>query len=109
MITRSRFVFLILSIVIPLLYLSMYLPIWGGKELLLENSGALGIVLFAFQCLCIVFATVRLCFDKMRNSDRCLVTLASTFFFIASLVITVLVGYFFVLELLNVPWFPAQR
>ena len=107
--TTGQWIFLILSLIVPLIYLSMYLPIWNGKELLLANSGTPGIVIFVFQCICIVFAILCLCFDKIRNGDSCLLTLASAFFFIASLALTLLTGFFFILELFGVPWFPAQR
>ena len=108
-IIRGRLVFLILSIIIPFLYLSMYLPIWNGKELVLANSGKLGIVFFVFQCICLLYAILCLCFNKIRNSNSCLLSFVSFFFFITSLVITVFFGYIFILELLNVSWFPAQR
>lgn len=107
--TRGHWVFPILSLVVPLLYLSMYLPIWNGKDLLLTNSGTPGIVLFIFQCISLVFAVLRLCFTKLRNEDSCFLTLVSASLFIASLVLTLFTGFFFMLELFNVPWFPAQR
>ena len=107
-VTKGRWAFLILSVIIPLLYLSMFLPVWNGKELLLTNSGALGTALFIFQCICLAFAFLRLCWNKIRNKDGWL-NVAAACFFIISLVITLFVGYFFVLELFNVPWFPAQR
>ena len=106
--TKGRWAFLILSAIIPLLYLSMFLPVWSGKELLLTNAGALGTALFVFQCICLAFALLRLCRGEIRHSDGRLNVVAACFF-ILSLVITLFVGYFFVLELLNVPWFPAQR
>ena len=107
--TTGRWIFLTLFLIVPLLYLSMYFPIWNGKALLLANSGKPGIIVFVFQCICLVFAILCLCFDKLRNGDSCLLTLMTAFFFIGSLALTLFVGYFFVLELFGVPWFPAQR
>ena len=107
--TTERWIFLILSVIVPLFYFSMYFPIWNGRELLLVNSGKLGIIFFVYQCTCLVFAILRLSFSKLRNTDSCLLTLLRAFFFITSLALTLFVGYFFALELLGVPWFPAQR
>lgn len=107
--TIGRWIFLILSLIVPFLYLSMYFPVWNGKELLLVNSGTLGIVLFVFQCVSLLFAILCLCFAKLRNSDSCLLFLVEAIFFIASLAITGFCWFFFIMELLNVPWFPAQQ
>jgi len=106
--TTGCLIFSILSLIVPLVYLSMYLPVWNGKELILANSGP-GIVFFSFQCICLMFAVVCLCFEKIRNSDGCLLIFISAFLFAASLLLTLFTGFFFVLELLSVPWFPAQR
>ena len=100
--------FPVLLLIVSLVYLSMYLPFWNGKEWILANSGP-GIVFFAFQCICVIFAVVCLCFKKIRTSDGCLFTLISAFLLVASLLLTLFIGFFFVLELLSVPWFPAQR
>ena len=110
--TTGRWIFLILSLIVPILYLSMYFPIWNGKELLLENlvnSGTLGIAIFVFQCICLLFAILCLCFAKLRNSDSCLLFLIEAIFFVVSLAITCFCWLFFVMELLNIPWFPAQQ
>lgn len=107
--SKEQCIVAILSILAPLLYLSMYLPIWGGKELLLANSGKPGIILFVFQCICLVIAILRLCLAKVRDSDSCLLTSVLAFFMVSSLVITCFFGFFFMLELFNVPWFPAQE
>ncbi len=106
--TIGRWIFLILSLIVPLLYLSMCFPIWNGKELLLANSGTLGIVLFVFQLVILLFAILCLCFAKFRNSDSCLLFSIEAIFFIASLAITCFCWFFFILELFNVPWFPSQ-
>ena len=107
--TTSRWIIIVLSIIAPLLYLSMYCPIWNGKELYLAKSGTFGIILFIFQCICLVFAIVHLCFTKLRNSDSCLLTPVTMFLFIASLTLTCFYGFFFMLELFNIPWFPPQQ
>ena len=105
----SRWIFLILSLIVPCVYLSMYLPIWNGEELLLANSGKLGLILFVFQCMCLIFAIVCLCSDKVRNGDCWPLTFALGFVLVVSLALTLFFGSFFVLELSGVPWFPAQR
>ena len=107
--TTGRWIFLILSLVVPLLYFSMYLPIWNGKELVLANSGTPGIIFFVFQCICFMFTISRLFVTKIRGEDNCLLTCVETGIFVTSLALTCFVGYFFVLELLGLPSFPAQR
>lgn len=100
---------LIFCLTVPLIYFLMYLPIWNGKELLLANSGKIGIIFFVYQCICLVFAILRLSFAKLRNADSCLGISVSAFFSFTSLAITLFVGYFFLLELFGFPSFPAQR
>ena len=108
-ITKGRWIFLIFALLVPLLYFSMYLPIWNGKELILSNSGTPGIIFFAFQSICFVFVILCLSVAKLRNGDGCLLTSIGAFLFLASLALTCFTGYFFVLELLGLPSFPAQR
>ena len=105
----SRWTFLIVSLVVPLLYLSMYFPIWNGKEFLLANADIGHVILFTFQCICLVLAILQLLFPNFRNSDHRLLTLVFAFLFVCSLTLTCFVGFFFMLELFNIPWFPAQR
>ncbi len=106
---KGYWVFSILSLLVPLLYLSMYLPIWNGKGLSLANPGVLPLILFIFQCICVIFAILRLVIVNLRNSDNCLMTFVSGFFFVCSLVLTCFFGFIFMLELFNIPWFPAQQ
>ena len=100
-------IILFLSVIAPLLYISMYLPIWNGKEL--ELKGVLATVLFVFQCISLVLALLQVLSAKLRNSDSCLLMLVFGLFFIGSLLLTCLVGLLFILELFGIPWFPAQR
>ena len=99
-------IILFLSIISPLLFLSMFLPIWNGKELELE--GVLATILFVSQCISLVLAILQLLFVKLRNSDSCLLTLVFGLFFISSLLLTCFYGFLFILILLDIPWFPAQ-
>ena len=108
-VTKGRWAFLILAVLVPLFYFSMYLPIWNGKELILANSGTPGIIFFIFQSICLVFAILCLSVAKFRSEDHCLMTGVGVFLFIASLALTCFAGYFFTLELLGLPSFPAQR
>ena len=85
----------------------MYLPIWNGNELELE--GVLVTILFVFQCISLVLAILQLLSAKLRNSNSCLLMLVFGLFFIGSLLLTCFVGFLFILTLLNIPWFPAQR
>ena len=99
-------IILFLSIIAPLLYIFMYLPIWNGKELELEG---VAIILFVSQCISLVLALLQLLSAKLRNSDSCSLTLVLGLFFISSLLLTCFVGFIFTLELFNIQWFPAQR
>lgn len=99
-------IILFLSIIAPLLYIFMYLPIWNGKELELEG---VAIILFVSQCISLVLAVLQLLSAKLRNSDSCLLTLVFGLFFISSLLLTCFGGYIFIMELFGIPWFPAQR
>ena len=100
-------IILFLSIIAPSLYILMYLPIWNGKEFLLNDVWPN--IAFLFQCISIVLAILQLLFVKLRNSDSCLLTLVFGSFFVGSLLLMCLGGYIFTLELFNIPWFPAQR
>lgn len=94
--TTGNWVVLILSLISPLLYLSMYLPIWNGIEISLANAGVPAIILFVFQCICLALAILQLLFVNLRNTDSCL--LASIFLFcsVTSLVLTCYFGFVFV-------------
>jgi len=107
--TAGQRTVLILSVILPSLYLLMYVPIWNGKELHLSGATIFPILLFTFQCLSLAAAVLQLLFVKLRNSDSCLLTLVFGFFFIGSFILTCFYGFLFVLTLFNVQWFPAQR
>ncbi len=107
--TKERRIILILSLIVPLLYLSMYLPVWNGKELSLANAGAFPIILFVFQCICLLIAILHLLVANFRNSENGLLSSVFSFCFASSLVLTCFFGLFFILELFGVTWFPAQR
>ena len=98
--------FLLVSIIAPLLYLLMYCPIWHGKEL--ELSDMITIALFVFQCVSVIFATVHLFLHT--NAKRVCGTISVIFTCVAvlSIILTCFYCFIFMLELLNIPWFPAQ-
>ena len=100
--TVGQRIFLILSLIIPLLYLSMYLPIWNGKEISLTNAGMGPLIPFIFQCICLVLAILQILFANFRNTDNCLLTFVIFFFLVCSLWITLVIGSLFILELFNI-------
>ena len=106
--TVGQWVGLALSLLPPVLYLAMYLPIWNGKQLHLTGDSLLVISLFILQCAALISSLTRFVFLLRKKSFGTLsvisflLTLASVFFLC-------FVGFFFVLELCGVPWFPAQR
>ena len=85
----------------------MYCPIWNGKELVL--SGTLTTVLFIFQCICLVYVVVRLCLDICLKRKGRSIMYTLDFAPVFSILLTCFYGFVFALELLGVPWFPAQR
>ena len=97
----------LLSVIGPSLYLLMYFPIWDGKELVLSNAFAT--TLFVFQYICLILAILQLLLVNLRSSDSGLLNVVFGFFFVGSLVLTCFFGFFFMLELFAIPWFPAQN
>ena len=102
-ITAGQWIFLILSLLFPLLFLSMYLPIWNGKEILLENVFSIG--LFVFQCICLVLAVLQILFADFRNSNTCLLNIVFLFSSLCSLILTCYFGFFFLWANYRT-WFP---
>ena len=104
----GKWIILAVAICSPLIYFSMYLPVWNGKEFYLTSDNLFPIIIFAVQCLAFICSVSHLClclFKKDISRSFSVISLSLTFLSIVSLCF---VGYFFVLELLNVPWFPSQ-
>ena len=98
--------FAAVSLVFPLLYILMYIPVWGSYTLTL-SSGAV-IVLFVFQLVAACLAALRM---VLLLCHRSLTAISANIFDIIavlSILLTCFVGFFFTLELLGIPWFPAQ-
>ena len=105
--TLGMRIFFAVSLGAPLLYLLMYVPIWNGKELLLTDS--IAIMIFALQCLALLSAVAHLCFRLFKKEYPQFFSVVSVLLTLVSVGFLCFVGYLFVLELFNVPWFPAQR
>lgn len=103
----GRWMVLSLSLLSPVCYFLMFLPLWGGKELAVSNAWIA--ILFVFQCLCVILAILRFVFCKYGKYKEGLWDLLYALVAVLSAVLTCFVGFFFVLELLGVPWFPQQR
>lgn len=104
--TTGRKIFSILAFLSPLLYLLMYCPIWNGNELTVSST--LTTVLFIFQCLCLVYAMVRLFLERYLKKYGGQIVFVLDFAPVFSILLTCFFGFFFVLELLGILWFPAQ-
>ena len=104
---NRHFIFLIFSLIVPSLYLLMYLPVWDGKNLPLHNDGLI-IVVFAFQCICFVVALLRLVLYLAHHKENSLAWLVFDFAVVLSFVILCFVAYFFTLNLYDLPIFPPQ-
>lgn len=96
-----------LSLVFPLLYILMYIPVWGSYTIKL--SGIPVIILFIFQLVAACLAALRI---VLLLCHRSLTAISANIFDIIavlSILLTCFYGFVFTLELLGVPWFPAQR
>ena len=99
--------FAAVPLVFPLLYILMYIPVWGSYTLTL--SGGAVIVLFIFQLVAACLAALRI---VLLLCHRSLTAISANIFDIIavlSILLTCFYGFVFTLELLGVPWFPAQR
>ena len=105
-ITGQR-IFLLVSIIAPLLFLLMYFPIWNGKEILLSDT--ITTALFVFQCVSAILATVHLFLNITTKRVCGTVSVILNCVAIFSIMLTCFLGFIFMLELLNIPWFPAQN
>lgn len=108
-VTIGMRIFFIISICVPLLYFLMYLPIWNGKEFYLTERNLFPTVIFVIQCLAFVFSSMHFAFYLFRKKCSNVISAISFLLTVFSAVILCFVGYFFVMELFGVPWFPAQR
>jgi len=102
----KRKFFLLISIIAPALFLLTFLPIWNGKEIIL--SGVIVTALFVFQCVCVILAAVRLILDITSKNVSGTASVIFTGFAVCSIILTCFYCSIFMLELLNIPWFPAQ-
>lgn len=101
----SRKIISVISMLFPLLYALMYLPIWNGKNLKIYNNFTL--VLFIIQVIAFALAGI--------NSYNIIFKrrLLHQFTFIVSMIISVLLlgffGFFFVENLMGIPPIPPQH
>lgn len=107
--TIGIWIFHIVSLCSPLLFLLMHVPIWDGKEILLTSEFPLSIILFVMQCLALVSALVQLLFHLQRKEYPYLLSILGYALTVFSVISLCLFGYFFVLNLGNVPLIPPQR
>ena len=99
--------FLIAGILVPMMYLLMYAPIWKGRELAFDNG--FGVALFVFQCVSILLAAARLIVCCTTRKEHPAATVTLDCIAVLSMALTGFYWFFFAQELLNIPWFPAQR
>ncbi|MCM1227506.1 MAG: hypothetical protein NC320_08815 [Clostridium sp.] len=92
----------IISLIIPLLYFSMYLPIWNGKEI-----HRISFFIDFIQIIAFVVAGMNLyfIFIKKRMLNQ-IVFILST---IISAVLLCFFGIFFIENLMGIPPFPPQN
>ena len=95
------------ALIFPLLYFMMYVPIWGSNTLTLTSITV--IILFIFQLVAACMAVLRIVFLLCHRSLSGIVEIIFDMIAILSVLLTCFAGFVFTLELLGVPWFPAQR
>ena len=99
--------FAAIAIIFPLLYFMMYVPIWGSNTLTLTSITV--IILFIFQLVAACMAVLRIVFLLCQRSLSGVVEIIFNIIAVLSVLLTCFAGFVFTLELLGVPWFPAQR
>ena len=104
--SAGEFVFTALAIAVPLLYHLMYLPVWGGKELV--NYGPITGLLLLFEGISFLLAVAHLLLLSAGRKCRTF-TAVFTVSALLSFLWFCFVALVFTLELLGVEWFPAQR
>ena len=104
--TKGEWVYLILSVCSPLLFFVMCLP-WDG-EVNLINANVFSITIFAIQCLALITSVTQLIFHLMQKTCSCMFCAVSCLLTVLSFALVSFVGFFFLLEMLGIPWFPAQ-
>ena len=104
---KYGWVFPALSVIAPLLYLSMYLPIWNGNEL--RADGVLVNILILFQCISFLLASVRIGLSIFKKQRPQMFGCASDIVAVLSILLLCFYGTLFMLLLFGIEWFPAQR
>lgn len=99
--------FLIASLIAPVLYLLMYVPVWGDKTL--TKIDLLGAILIAIQCVSLVFAAIRLYFNLVQKRECG--ALSPIFNIVAkcSIALTCFYGFAFAMYLFDIPIIPPQN
>lgn len=104
--TKGEWLYLILSLCPPLLYFAMCLP-WTGEVYLIVDD-PLSIIILVMQCLALITSVTQLILRLRNRECSCLLSVISCLLTVLSFAFVCFAGFFFVLELLNIPWFPAQ-
>ena len=104
---KGEWAYLILSVCAPLLYFAMCLP-WNG-EVYLIDANVFSIAILVIQSLALLTSVTQLVFHLMKKTCSCMFCTISCLLTVLSFALVSFVGFFFLLELLGVPWFPAQR
>ncbi len=105
--SAGRLTFGIISLLIPLLHISVYLPIWGGEQLLLHSGFV--VTLFIFQLLFAAFAVFRIVSILCNHPLPAVMETVFGLGFFISAALTCFVLSIFLLEYFDIPWFPQQR
>lgn len=91
-----------ISFIIPLLYYSMFLPIWNGKEFQINTIVIVNII----QIVAFILAVINLylVFIKKKKSNQ----IVFTVFTVISAFLLCFFGFFFVENLMGIPPIPPQ-
>ena len=105
--TKGEWVYLILSVCSPLLYFVMCLP-WNGEVYLIDPN-VFSIAILVIQSLALITSVTQLTVRLLKKEYSCMLCVISCLLTVLSFAFVCFVGYFYMLERLGVPWFPAQR
>lgn len=101
-----RYLYSCIRILIPLLYLVMYLPIWNGKHLILDLNLVI-MSLFLFQCSALFHAILMMIYTVKRKEPSTDTFIISIIMTAISTVFLLFAGYVFCLNLLGLPIMPT--
>lgn len=95
----------ITSLIVPLIYGAMYVPVWHGNELVICNI--ISLLFLIIQAICFVLAIINL--HGIFRGKKILSPVICNFAMLISVTLFCFAGIFFVEQLAGAPVFPPQN